>query len=89
MGNGDDYERRNQDLDQIKRRVIVVESKTSDLEKIQSGINYALFGVPQDRTSNGMVGEVSSIKEQLKTANRVLVSTLITALVGVAVGVLT
>lgn len=50
------------------------------MEEIVWSINSALFGVPQDRLNNGMVGQLAEVKDALRSANNKLIGTLIAVL---------
>lgn len=78
-------DRRNRDVVRLKERLAVVEAKQSDQEKIVSGMNYALFGIPQDPTNHGLVGTVHEVKAQLANANKYLIATLVTSLAAIVV----
>lgn len=65
----------------------MVEAKQSDTDKIVSGINYALFGIPQDRTNDGMVGTMADIKATVENVKGNLNRMLATIIIGVAIDV--
>lgn len=79
-------DRRNTEMERLKKRLSIVEEKTSDIDKMVSGMNYALFGVPQDKTNNGLVGTVHEVKAKLESANRYLIATLISSLAALVIG---
>lgn len=78
-------DRRSHELKDFDKRLTVVEAKQSDTDKMVSGINYALFGLPQDHTNNGMVGTMSEMKESIERVKGTLSKILVAVIIGIGI----
>lgn len=93
----DEAEReRRTDPHRLPDRVAVLEDKMRKVERLAEGANIALFGLPQDKESNGLVGElrrlstaVDDMNLKLAAANNKLIGLLLTVLGAVAADILT
>lgn len=43
-----------------------MEKQADDTERLASGMHYALFGIPEDRTNNGLVGAMAEMQRTLR-----------------------
>lgn len=87
-----EHDRRDEELQGVKERLFAVEREQEQLQKLVSGMNYALFGLPEDRTNNGLVGTMADFRNEMHklsgTINRALVATLSAIAAGVIADIL-
>lgn len=65
-----------------------MEKDTDRQEKLVNGMHYALFGIPEDRTNNGLVGTMAEIKDTQKKIQGTLIGLLVTVVGGVSIELL-
>ena len=70
-------ERRDPDLTRLKERVAVLEHDSTKMQQLVQGMHYALFGLPDDRNNNGIVGDMHEIRTSMESANTKLLGLLI------------
>lgn len=85
----EDDERRNAETTRLKGRVRVLEQNYEKLERLSYGMSIALFGIPEDKHSNGLIGEMHEVKRIVERGNNRLVGLLLTVLSAIAIDVLT
>lgn len=82
-------ERRDSEITDLKKKVAILERDTERLNSLVTGMHYAMFGIPEDRTNNGLVGTMADIKESQKKIQTTLISLLVTVLSGVGIDIIT
>lgn len=66
MDEREEEERRERDPDRLKERVYALEQEQKQLARLTRDMHYALFGIRDDRSNNGLIGTMSEFRQDMK-----------------------
>lgn len=84
-----DYERRDEEMQRVKDRLGAVEKRQDTLERLANGMHYAIFGLPEDRTNNGLIGTMADFRKDMHALEGTINRALVVILTAIGAGVVT